>query len=98
MEVFTVFCVTGDGTGCTIYDLVGIARTAHGASVIVRDQFDEADAERDLVHASMSADNNFTFFGDRAKTRQSCRWGDFGGYVVEKPYSVSLAVFRLWRH
>ena len=83
MEVFTVFCVTGVSVGCTVYDLVGIARTAHGASVIVRDQFDEADAERDLVHESMSPDNNFIFFGDRAKTRQSCPWGVFGGYIVE---------------
>jgi hypothetical protein len=83
MEVFTVFCVTGDGDDCPVYDLVGVARTAEAASVLIRDQLATDLDDTDLVHEGMSPDNNFTFFGDRAKTRQSCQWGVFGGYIVE---------------
>jgi hypothetical protein len=64
-------------------DLVGVARTAQGASVLIHAQLATDLDDTDLVHESMSQDNDFTFFGDRAKTRQSCRWGVFGGYIVE---------------
>jgi hypothetical protein len=32
----------------------------------------------------MTAANNFTFFGNRSKTRQDCEYGVFGGYIAEK--------------
>jgi hypothetical protein len=83
MDVFMVFCVTGDGDECPVYDLVGVARTTHAASFLIREQHNDDLDDTDLVHESMSADNNFTFFGDRVKTKQSCRWGVFGGYIVE---------------
>ena len=83
MDVFAVFLVTGDADGSAVHDLQGIAKTPQAASAFVRDQFDDADAERDLVHDSMNRTNNFTFHGPRDKTRPYCGFGAFGGYIVE---------------
>jgi hypothetical protein len=84
MEVFTVFRATGDEAGCTVYDLLGVAKTALGASVIINDQFDDREARHDLIHVGMSADNNYSFFGPRENTRPKCNRGEFGGYIVER--------------
>jgi hypothetical protein len=83
MTVYTVYCVTGATDSSRVYDLCGVAMTKHGASVIVREQLEDAGAGNDPVHPSMSADNNYTFFGDRAKTRQTCPWGVFGDFIIE---------------
>jgi hypothetical protein len=83
MKVHAVFSVTGDSEGNPVHDLIAIAETAYAASKIIWDQLEDADFERDLVHESMNVENSFTFFGARDKTKRSCRWGTFGGYVVE---------------
>jgi hypothetical protein len=37
MDVYAVFCVTGDTDGVAVHDLVGIARTRHAASEIIQE-------------------------------------------------------------
>jgi hypothetical protein len=83
MDVYAIFLATGDTDDAAVHDLVGIARTPEAAAAFIREQFDDADSKRDLVHDGMTPDNDFTFYGPRDKTRQQCGYGLFGGYVVE---------------
>lgn len=81
-SVYCVFKAFGDGDGYTCYDLIGVYTNFD--KCIDDIMFLSLPANIDPVNMTMSVENNYTVITERSKCVGNCKYGHFGGYVVEK--------------
>lgn len=81
-SVYCVFKAFGDGDGFTSYDLIGVYNDYDKCinEVTILD----IPMNIDIVNNSMNYQNNYTIVTERSKCSGNCRYGHFGGYVIEK--------------
>ncbi len=83
MNVYALFMACGDGDGYTVFKLDSLHHTEEGA--IRRASLSgEKPGFTDMVHGGMLAENNFTVVASREDCSDECRYGHFGGYIVEE--------------
>jgi hypothetical protein len=97
-KVYVVFEVSGDGDGYSQFDLRMIADTLEIAKVhaskITKDLVDnetfrkehreETKGYMDLVHKSMTKENDYTYIGQRKEVSIYCEYNYFGGIIIEE--------------
>lgn len=88
MIVYAIFSVYGEGDSYSAFDLKNIASSIDDAKSYISDLIQDWEWQRDnkrkdLVHDSMTEDNNYTFFGSREECGD-CDYCSFGGFVVEQ--------------
>ena len=86
-QVYCVFRATGEGDGCSIFDLMSICQTIEKCNeIIANDNKDYylSNQKIDLVYYSMDKSNNYTYIGKREDCKTDCRYFHLGGYVIEK--------------
>jgi hypothetical protein len=82
MKVLLVFAASGEGDGWTIFDLAVVATSVEVAKGWVAAQAQST--KHDLVHPSMTVENNWAFVGKRDDCKSDCTYGRWGGYVIEE--------------
>ncbi len=83
--VYCVFSCCGDGDGFPAFELLGVCRSLESARAFAQKQVGEDNKIlEDLVHSSMAKENHYTFVGKRDDCRAGCKYGDFGGFVIEE--------------
>ena len=88
MNVYLVFFIYGDGDGYASYYLlkvcenVAVAKEYIGEDFSKRSRFDI----RIPAHSSMSAENNYTYIGNRKdkELNQLVPYNHAGGYLIEE--------------
>ena len=83
--VYCVYIVYGDGDGYPLYDLEFVCDSLASAKEVSLSLLLDYNASRpkNLVHSTMSADNNYTYIGKREDCSDSSCYG-FGGIIIEE--------------
>lgn len=81
-SIYCVFKAFGDGDGYTCYDLIGVYNNFDKCI----DDVMMLSVPNNIypVHYDMKAENNYTVMTNRSNCVSDCRYGHFGGYIVEK--------------
>lgn len=80
--VYCVFKAYGDGDGFVCYDLIGVYtdfdKCVNDVYILDIPQL------IDPVHPDMTFSNNYTIMAKRSTCSGDCRYGHYGGYIIEQ--------------
>lgn len=80
--MYCVFKAYGDSDDFVCYDLLGVYSNFDKCIDDVMTL--SVPINIDIIHHDMDIENNYTVISERSKCLGDCKYGYFGGYIIEK--------------